>query len=127
MAKEKKNSAARTRRMLILSGCLLIAILVLLLLPTNVNSGSTKEPNELELRQELSAAADDYMLSRNTEERQQAARHMRSIRAGNDDRQAENTAQAMSFLRVVIIITIVVLAYHLFKMSFPKLRFGKSS
>jgi hypothetical protein len=127
MAKEKKNSAAKTKRMLILSGCLLVAILALLLLPTSTNSGSTEEPNELELRQELSAAADDYMLSRNTQERQEAARRMRSIRAGGDNRQAENTAQAMSFLRVVIIITIVVLAYNLLKMSFPGLRFGKIS
>ena len=127
MAKEKKNSAAKTKRMLILSGCLLVAILALLLLPTSTNSGSTEEPNEFELRQELSAAADDYMLSRNTQERQEAARRMRSIRAGGDNRQAENTAQAMSFLRVVIIITIVVLAYNLLKMSFPGLRFGKIS
>ena len=127
MAKEKKNSAAKTKRMLILSGCLLVAILALLLLPSSTNSGSTEEPNELELRQELSAAADDYMLARDTQARQEAARRMRSIRAGSDDRQAENTAQAMSFLRVVIIITIVLLAYNLLKMSFPGLRFGKTS
>jgi len=127
MAREKKNKAARIKRMLILAGCLMIAILALLLLPTDLKSGTQDEPNELELRRELSAAADDYTLARNTRERQEAARRMRSIRAGDDSRKAENFAQAMSFLRVLLIVTIVVLAYNLLRILFPGLKFGKAS
>ncbi len=116
------KSSARTRRALILSGCILLALLVLVIIPTGVEPASGRERNELEFHDEMSRAADEYMLSHSMEDRQAAARRLRSIRAGSDPQESIQSQQMYAFLRGGVIIVILVLGYNLTALYYPRLR-----
>jgi hypothetical protein len=109
MEKKKPTKSAIQKQILILCGCLALAILLLVLIPSKATVKA--KPNELESHERISSLADDYMLARNEQERQMAARRIRSERAGRTSLGSHGVEQAFLFLRIVLVITIVVLAW----------------
>jgi hypothetical protein len=105
------RSLGAKEQLIILAGSLLLAILVLVVIPTKVpSSSSAKPPNELEMRDELGAAADDYMLADSTAERQAAARRIHSLKANGGvptGLRVDKTGQVIGLLRFVLIVTIL--------------------
>ncbi|HDS30785.1 MAG TPA: hypothetical protein ENN67_07050 [Firmicutes bacterium] len=97
--------------LLILTGSLLLAVLALVVLSTShIGESGKPEFNEMEKREILSSAADDYMLAGSIEERQAAARRMRSVRSGMEPSayyQKPPTQQLVDLLRLVLILTIL--------------------
>jgi len=109
MEKKKPTKSDIQKQILILCGCLALAILLLVLIPSK--STGKARPNELESHQRISSLADDYMLARNEQDRQTAARRIRSERAGRTSLGSHGVEQALLFLRILLVVTIVVLAW----------------
>ena len=123
--KKKSRKSVNRKQLLILVGCILLAILAYILIPAEL--GGDEAMNELELHDAMSRAADGYMLASNEEERQTAARAVRSIRAGNNPGATGNRVNPMSVLRGILILAIVVLAYRIFRLFYPDLRLIKTT
>ena len=124
--KKKSKKSIDQKQLLILIGCILIAVLVLILTPAEL-PGKDAGMNELEMHDEMSQVADDYMLASNEQERQEAASRMRSVRAGNTSGTTANALNPMSVLRGIIFLAIVVLAYRIFILVFPGFRLTKAT
>ncbi len=137
MAKRKKSFITKLRRLgardqlLILAGCLLVAILALAMVPPQSVPVvfTPNPPNELERRDAISEAADAYYLAENTQERQAAARRLTTVRAELDSPRvgSVNTLQqASNFLRFILILTILGIGFRLFAVAIAELKLKHS-
>jgi len=114
LARQKIEKRIAERRQILLLVCvLLVALIILALVPTGSSFETpSRELNELEMRQEMSRAADDYLLGRTREDRQAAAREVHGIRDGRSYN-PESTAELVGLLRIVLFITIVFAAWRI--------------
>jgi len=122
MAVNKMPNNKRMKTGLILGGCLLLAILGLFLLSTPTAHESTGEVNQAELRQSLQPAADAYMLAETAEERQAAARTIRSTKEGSRSVHPNTTLEMYTMLRGILWLTIVLLSWNIITLAFPVLK-----
>lgn len=118
MKKRTKSSSFFSGRLgareqlLILAGCLVLAVIALIILPQDTSSAANDERSELELRDQLSGAADAYMLAETTQQRQAAARKIRATKTGSRS-VTSSSSETFGALRWLLIITILVLAYRI--------------
>ncbi len=126
-AKKKSNPAVLRNQLIILSGFLMLAVLALLIIPKTAPAASDDQLNEYELRERMSGAADAYMLGKTHEERQAAAREIAALRGGSRSVPSNNYQQLLDFLRVLVFITIVFLAWRINILVFKMYKPGKVS
>ena len=126
--KSKKGFFGRLQareQLLILAGCLLLVILALLVIPKSTQNAKSTGSNEIELHDQLSEAADAYMLADTPAERQAAARQIRTIKKGPRSAPIDS-AQTLTALRWLLIVTILVLAYRIFMLVLSELGLRKA-
>ncbi|MFH1676852.1 MAG: hypothetical protein ABIC40_07490 [bacterium] len=104
------------RMSLIFAGILVLACVVYLILPGGSPAGNQKKMNDIEYRDEISKAGDAYLLGKTAEDRQAAARKIRSIKAKQNSTGNNPKLQTVTLLRAILIVTIVLLGYKLIRL-----------
>ncbi|MCK4719932.1 hypothetical protein KAU08_04710 [bacterium] len=106
----------KNQQMYLLSCFLLLAVITLVLIPKNSTLApyNNRELNELERQEAMARAADGFMLGETHAERQAAAWEVQSLRTGSRSIAANDTTGFYTFLRIVLFITILVLAWRIF-------------
>jgi len=125
MATNRKPLSRKKKQLLvILTGCLMLAVLGIVALPAGTDPQPVRAANSDDMRQEMSGAADRYMLAETTEERQAAAREINSIRGGSRSVKPGSPLDTFTILRAVLLLTIVGLSYQIITVAFhvPKKR-----
>ena len=113
-----KNTITLTKnqQMYLLSGFLLLAVIALVLIPKSspLTALNNRELNELERQEAMARAADGFMLGETHAERQAAAWEVQSLRTGSRSIAANDTTGFYIFLRIVLFVIILVLAWRIF-------------
>ena len=105
-----------------LAGGLILCAVALMLIPTVAGTTGSGALNELDQREAMSRAADDYMLASTTAERQKAYNNVNGIRSGSRNVEGADSNEIYGFLRVLVIGIIVILAWNLGAMIYRQTR-----
>jgi CHASE3 domain sensor protein len=102
-----------------------VVIIALFFVPNGTTSDA-KYVNDQEMRDQLQDASDKLLLATDTQQRQEAAREIRSIQAQLDPNKSiaasETTTEALATLRIVLIVIILLIGIKLLLLAFNQIR-----
>lgn len=112
-----------------LTGFLLVAVLALVLIPksSTLAALNDRELNDLERQEAMSRASEKYMLGETQEERQAAAWEVQKLRSGSRSIAPNDTTGFHNFLRIVLFITILFIAWKILVLVNEHFHFRKTS